>query len=99
MKEILTWFFTWSWRQLKTWLDSNMKGIFTWFSTLRSLKKLVAEHYEGNFDMNFFMAPQILIAEHYERDFDMIFHVKAAQNFAAERYGRDFDRIVLIMAA
>ena len=64
-----------------------MKGIFTCFSTLISLKKLVAEHYEGNFDTNFlFMAPQILIAEHYERDFDMIFNVKAAQNFAAECY-------------
>ena len=43
-----------------------MEVIFTWFSTLRSLEKLVAEqHYEGNFDMNFhFMAPQIWIAEH-----------------------------------
>ena len=100
MKEILTLLFTCSWRHLKTWLDSNIKGIFTRFSTLRSLKKLVAEHYERNFDMNFlFMAPQILIAEHCERDFDMIFNVKAAQNFAAERHGIDFDRIFLIMAA
>ena len=56
-----------------------MKGIFTCFSTLRSLEKLVAEHYEGNFDMNFlFLAPQILIAEHYERDFDRIFLIMAA---------------------
>ena len=78
-----------------------MKGIFTWFFTLWSLEKLVAEqHCEGNFDMNFlFMAPQIWIAEHYKRDFDMIFHVKAAHNFAVERYGIDFDRIFLIMAA
>ena len=76
-----------------------MKGIFTCFSTLRSLKKLVAEHYEGNFDMNFlFMAPQILIAEHYERDFDMIFNVKAAQNFAAEHYGIDFDIFFIMIA-
>ena len=81
-------------------LDSNMKGIFTCFSTLRSLKKLVAELYEGNFDMNFLvMSPQILIAEHYERDFNMIFNVKAAQNFAAEPYGIDFEMIFLIMAA
>ena len=91
---------TWSWRQLETWLNSNMKGIFTWSSPLRSLKKIVAEHYEGNFDTNFlFMAPQILIEEHYEREFDMIFNVKAVQNFAAEHYGIDFDRIFLIMAA
>ena len=95
MKEILTGFFTWSWRQLKTWLDSNMKGTFTWFSTLRSLEKLAAEqHYGRNFDMNFlFMAPQIWIAEHYETYFDMILHFEAAQNFVAEHYGRDFDMI------
>ena len=104
MKDILTWFYILiqlkTSLQLKTWLDSNMKGIFTCFSALRRFKKLVGEHYEGNFDMNFlFMAPQILIAEHYERDFDMIFNVKAAQNFAAERYGIDFDRIFLMMAA
>ena len=68
-----------------------MKGIFTCFSTLRSLKKLVAEHYEGNFYMNFlFIAPQILIAEHYERDFDMILHLKATQNFVAKHYESRF---------
>ena len=62
-----------------------MKRIFHFEN---SQKKIVAEHYEGNLDMNFlFEAPQILIAPHYERDFDMIFHVKAAQNFAAECYG------------
>ena len=62
-----------------------MEGIFTCFSTLKSLKKLVAEQYEGNFDMNFlFMAPQILIAEHYERDFDLIFCLKADQNLVVE---------------
>ena len=45
-----------------------MEEISTWFFTLRSFKKnLVADHYEGDFDMNFlFIAPQILIAEHYE---------------------------------
>ena len=62
-------------------LQSTMKEILTRFSALRSLRKLVAEHYEGNFDMNFlFMAPRILIAEHYERDFEFltIFHLKAA---------------------
>ena len=49
------------------------------FKKFQKKKKIVAEHYEGNFDTNFlFMAPQILIAEHYERDFDMIFNVKAA---------------------
>ena len=71
-----------------------MKGIFTvtCFSTLRSLKKLVAEHYEGNFDMNFlYMAPQILIAERYGIYFDMILHdFEAVQNFVAKHYESRF---------
>ena len=51
-----------------------MKTILTWFSTSKTLKNLIAEHYERDFDMIFhFNAAKNFVADYEERDFELIF--------------------------
>ena len=84
----LTWFSISE--RLKTWLQNTMKDVMTRFFTLRWLKNLVAEHYEGCFDMTVhFKRAQNLAAEDYKIEFYMIFHFKMAQNLVSEINKRD----------
>ena len=39
----------------KTWLQTTMKEIMTWFSPLARLKNLVAEQHKRDFDMIFYL--------------------------------------------
>ena len=58
---------------------ATWKGFSHISSTLRSFKKLVAEHYERDFDMIFNVkAAQNFAAERYGIDFDRIFLIMAA---------------------
>ena len=55
-------------------LQSTMKEILTWFSTLKAAQNLVADHYEIDFDIIFHItAAQNMVAVHYERDFGHYF--------------------------
>ena len=52
-------------KRLKTWLQSTMKEMLTWFSTLKQLKTMVTEHYVRDFNIIFhFKGYQSLVAEH-----------------------------------
>ena len=64
-----------------------------------SAQKLVAGHYERDFDSIFRLkADQNLVVEHCEVDFYLIFHLKEAQHFVAKHSER-FDTIFHFMVA